>query len=323
LLVLIDVFTGFVVLRPLKSTTADEVAQHLWDIFCIIGIPKILQSDNGPEFQNQILKALCKLTGIDKRYIAPYNPRADGKVERAVGSVVMIIKKMLYGRRDNWSLFVPATQLSFNAKISALTGSTPFSLMYGRTLNELKDYTTGDDPVPISLDDWQQHQEKVVSVIYPAICDKIRGTKDAMVKRLNANRRLLLPTAMPNGAVVYLRDPIHHNKFDPKYVGPYYIVRRARSGNYVLRDASGDVLDRHVPADQLKLVSKKARGKDQKGGVYYMSKIVAHRGDAGNYEYLIDWEGYKERTWEPADNIHSVRAINEYWESLKSNSSSQ
>ena len=58
----------------------ETVARKLWKIFCLIGWPRILQSDNGREFVNQILQALMKLTGIDHRLISPYNPRADGKV---------------------------------------------------------------------------------------------------------------------------------------------------------------------------------------------------------------------------------------------------
>ena len=69
LLVLIDVFSGFVILRSVKDTTAETIAHELWNIFCIIGWPKILQSDNGSEFVNETIRALIKLTGIDHRLI--------------------------------------------------------------------------------------------------------------------------------------------------------------------------------------------------------------------------------------------------------------
>ena len=47
LLVIIDVFTGFVLLRPLETNSAEMVARKLWKIFCTFGLPKIIQSDNG------------------------------------------------------------------------------------------------------------------------------------------------------------------------------------------------------------------------------------------------------------------------------------
>ena len=55
LLVVIDVFTGFVILRPCRDTTATTIARKLWKIFTIIGLPRVLQSDNGPEFVNEIM----------------------------------------------------------------------------------------------------------------------------------------------------------------------------------------------------------------------------------------------------------------------------
>ena len=45
-----DHFTKFLVLRPLKSKRASEVAYNLIDIFTLTRTPCILQSDNGREF---------------------------------------------------------------------------------------------------------------------------------------------------------------------------------------------------------------------------------------------------------------------------------
>jgi hypothetical protein len=318
LLVCIDVFTGFVLLKPLKETSAETVAHQLWDIFSIIGLPKILQSDNGSEFVNEILRCLVKITGIEQRFISPYNPRADGKVERSIGSVMMIIKKMLHGTSNHWPLFVSFAQLTFNNKISALTGSTPFSLMFGRTLNDLKDHSQ-QPPTPISLDEWKEHQQKILSLIYPAISDRIKSGKEKLMQSLNKHRRLLLPSSFPTGSTVMIIDVTRHNKFEPKYVGPYIIVRRSRGGAYVLKDMSGDLLDRHVPADQLKLLSRSKRKLDINNPIYAVDKIVKHRGAPGNYEYLVHWKDYAEsdRTWEPATSFLDDTVIQDYWKSVK------
>ena len=53
-----DCFSKFVVLRPLRSKTADEVAQCLVHIFCEHGPPHILHTDNGAEFSNKTLLAI-------------------------------------------------------------------------------------------------------------------------------------------------------------------------------------------------------------------------------------------------------------------------
>ena len=58
ILVIVDVFTKFTFLRPLKSKAASVVAKELLILFSDVGYPRILQSDNGTEFVNQILNHL-------------------------------------------------------------------------------------------------------------------------------------------------------------------------------------------------------------------------------------------------------------------------
>ena len=317
LLVCIDVFTGFVMLRAVKDTKAETVARNLWELFCTVGFPKILQSDNGSEFVNDILAALVKITGIEHRFISPYNPRADGKVERSIGSCTMIIKKLLNGTSNHWPMFVSFAQITFNNKISSLTGSSPFALMFGRNLNELKDYSD-EKGVSVSLDDWKTHQEKIASLIYPAVSERIKSGKDKLIKALDENRRLLSPSAFPAGSTVMLIDPRRLNKFEPKYIGPYTIIRRAKNGAYVLKDSTGDILDRHVPADQLKMITKGKRNVDIVSPAYEINKIINHRGEPGRYEYLVDWVGYSDadRSWEPQSCFLDTKCIEQYWREL-------
>ncbi|HVX00525.1 MAG TPA: hypothetical protein VHA52_08840, partial [Candidatus Babeliaceae bacterium] len=282
--------------------------------------PKILQSDNGSEYTNDVIKALIKLVGIDHRLISPYNPRADGKVERSIRTVMSVIKKLLHGTNKYWPLFVSFAQLTFNNKVSSLTGSTPFSLMFGRTLNDIIDYTESDSPKPISLEDWKEHQQKIVSLIYPAISEKIKSGKDAMVKTLNKNRKQLLSAySFPIGSTVMIIDVNRQNKWEPKYVGPYTIVRRSYGGAYVLKDSEGDLLDRKVTADQMKLISKSKRQLDIDRPAHVIEKILAHRGTPDKYEYYVHWLHFPEdeRSWVPAEDFMDHKIIQEYWKNVE------
>src|SRR6185437_8519053 len=219
LLVVTDVMTGFTVLRPCKNTEAETIARKLWKIFCLLGLPKIMQSDNGSEFVNAIIRALVKIAGIDHRLISPWNPRADGLVERKVGISKMVILKLLHGTDKNWPLFVPAAQLSVNNKIATLTGSSAFVLMFARPLNPFMDYTN-TPATQVNLENWKEQQEKIISVIYPGIRARVKAGKDKMVERLNAHRKLLLPASIPAGSHVMLKDPNKSDKQEPYYVGP-------------------------------------------------------------------------------------------------------
>ena len=314
LMVLIDVFTNFVVMRALKDEHAETIARELWEIFALIGLPRILQSDRGPQFVSDVVAALNRLIGVEQRFISTFNPRTDGKVERSIGTVTTVIKKLLHGTDKYWPLFVSFAQFTFNMKISAATGAAPFTLRFGTKANEIRDYTNdSDNPQPISLDEWKAHQERIISVIYPATHERVKQLSEKMKKMLNKHRRVLL-ASIPIGAVVMLKDPKRADKREPKYIGPYSVVRRAQSGAYILRDATGDLLDRFVPVDQMKIVSKKPMPVHPQGDIYTVRKILDHRGSPGNYQYLIDWKGYSEQTWEPEANILDYDTVKQYWE---------
>ena len=336
LLVVIDVFTGFSILRACASSTAEETAKELWDIFCIFGFPKILQSDNGHEFVNDLLRALVKLSGIEHRFISPYNPRADGKVERAIGTLSSVIKKMVHGSIMLWPMYVPFAQYAFNIKISSLSGCAPFMLMFGRKPNEWKDFTKAPPTsIPfdydVQLSKWKEHQDKMVSLLLPAVSERILKSKNEMITRLNKTRKALIPKPLSIGTEVYLVDPVRANKWQPKYLGPYTIARRAHNGGYVLRDSTGDILDRHVPIDQLKVLSSKERqpDSDEKDSVltdaqhqdvaYAVEAIRDHKGDnPSNYQFLVKWVGYpeSENTWEPTTSFQDKEVITKYFKAL-------
>ena len=185
LLVLVDVFTRFVLLKAVKSINGAEVALALWEWFCVIGPPKVIQSDRGPEFINEVIEALCKHEGIHHRFTTAYNPRANSVVEGTNNTTSSVIVKMMEGEKRHWHLFVPLTQLVSNNKIKNLTRSSPFSLMFNRRMNELIDYT-GTEIKPMTDANWKKHQEEVIALVFPAIEDRqLKMTK----KRTRSSQR--------------------------------------------------------------------------------------------------------------------------------------
>ena len=96
-LVLIDVATRFIFLRELSSKSSYSVAQALLRLFCDIGFPKVMQSDNGGEFVNEVMAALKKISGIDERSISAYHHRSNGIAERAIQSTSNAVYRILNG----------------------------------------------------------------------------------------------------------------------------------------------------------------------------------------------------------------------------------
>ncbi len=79
ILVVIDHLSRFCILVPLKDKQVTSVARALIDeLFCKYNTPKVLLSDNGTEFNNQILDAICREYGITKMNVMAYHPASNG-----------------------------------------------------------------------------------------------------------------------------------------------------------------------------------------------------------------------------------------------------
>lgn len=100
-----DHLTKFVELCPLKSTTAVEVCYNLIDVFCLLGAPAILQSDNGREFVNSIIDEL-KVMWPELKLVhgKPRHSQSQGSIERANRDVQDILRAwMLDNKSTKWS----------------------------------------------------------------------------------------------------------------------------------------------------------------------------------------------------------------------------
>ena len=78
---IVDHFSKWYYGYPLKTKEAKEVCRKI-EIFCEnFGLPKILQTDNGKEFDNKILNDYCLENNIKLIHSSPYHPQTNGTVE--------------------------------------------------------------------------------------------------------------------------------------------------------------------------------------------------------------------------------------------------
>ena len=323
--VLVDVFSGFVVLRPLKTKSAVSIARVLWEICSIIGFPRILQSDNGKEFVNGIVRALVSMHGIQHRTIAAYNPRSDGKVERSVRTIKLSLQKLLQGADVFWPLHLPFVQFSYNDKVQDITGATAFSVMFGRLPNEPVNYNTTHRDIyadaPVATDAWRQHQERLVSLIFPAISARRKDVQEKYRQRMDRVRRRVVSEALPPGTKVMIKDPLYlaNSKMrpssEPAYIGPYTVVRQSPYGPYHLLDDLNEPYSRPVPLDQMKIVRAERSADDADGEVAEVQRILNHRTHRTTNQlmYRVEWKDGSRNQWVPADGFHDTAIVTRYW----------
>jgi hypothetical protein len=329
LLVVVDLATMFCLLRAIPDKTALTVARCMWSIFCNFGVCKIIQSDNGSEFVNEVISTLVSVCGIDHRLVACYNPRANGAAEKTVGIAKLCVLKAADGDIGHWDLYVPGTQLSINSKVSA-AGSPPHSLMFGRPAIPLVDYAGAQSRL-LSVEKIRDMHASVRAVVHPEVFASNEQRKKAASARYN---KRTTAKKFPVGATVMIRDVLRASKMEPRWVGPYTIAKRTKHGTFSLLDQQNALLGRNVPVDQMKLValpksnvslqalpSQASTPQVEAAAAavtYTVERILRHRGRANARQYLVSWLGYPDshNSWEPESNFVDRSVIIDYWKGV-------
>ena len=130
----IDVFTRYLFAFPVKSRSAENVAEKLLQgVFFQVGFSELIFSDRAKEFLSTIMKDLTKLTGALQKATTGYQPQANGVLERAhafLGASLAICTKQTDA--SEWSRFLPSVIFWSRVTQHASTGYSPFYLMFGR-----------------------------------------------------------------------------------------------------------------------------------------------------------------------------------------------
>lgn len=97
-----DHLSKFIVLKALTTKTAVEVAHKLLDIFCLLGTPTVLQSDNSKEFVNGVLNELIVLWPETRiAHGKPRHSQSQGSVERANRDVQDLLYAWMKDNKTN------------------------------------------------------------------------------------------------------------------------------------------------------------------------------------------------------------------------------
>lgn len=114
ILTVIDVFSRFVMLRPLEKKTSKEVKHELSKLFAEHGQPDIIQCDQGSEFKGST-DTFLKKRGVKVIRSRPYHPKSQGKCEV---SHVLVRKKISFQMRKkkgfNWAKDLHVIQEAMN-----------------------------------------------------------------------------------------------------------------------------------------------------------------------------------------------------------------
>ena len=148
ILTIIDHLTGWPEAFPIPDKSTDTIVATLLNHYLPVHMcPRYILSDNGMEFNNNLMDQVLQQLGIDRIFSAPYHPQSNGKLEVFHKYLKPTLKKLCKKDPANWDKYINQVLTSYRITPNLATAELPFFLVYGR-----------DPNLPLhQLLEWMQH----------------------------------------------------------------------------------------------------------------------------------------------------------------------
>ena len=226
-LVVQDYFSKYVNLYAIPDQRSTTVAKCLFENYiCEHGIPEMLHTDQGRQFESDLVKHLCELLGIQKTRTSPYHPQCDGMIERFNRTLIDQLAKSLLQQPGEWDDCLNQVALAYNTSPHSTTGFTPFFLTHGHEArmpaNLLLPNATPSSSTPGSPADYvAQLTQKLQSAFSSATWNR----DCAHTQQKQQYDKNVKHTPYVSGDLVWLNDPTtSKQKLAPHWKGPFEIL---------------------------------------------------------------------------------------------------
>lgn len=217
-IVIVDHFSRYLKVFPVREATMEKAIGALQKVIYEEGTPEEVLTDRGTHFTGEKFEAFLRQNNIKHLKTTAYHPQCDGLAERQIRTLKDLVRCSILGKIDgtskSWDTELNEVCRRMNQTIHRSTGFTPFSLARGRTgkFAEI-------DWLPVSIPSRQINSD------WDAVRQQIMA---AMEKNRGERRKLRM---FEVGEKVFKRVP-SPKPFEPRYTGPYLIIRRTGPVNY-------------------------------------------------------------------------------------------
>ncbi len=235
LLTMVDMASRYPETLPLKSITAEEVAEGMAELFCRHGIPRAILSDQGKQFESELFNQLCTKLKINKIRSSPYHPQSNGIVERFHGTLIPMLRKALNGGKD-WSKQLKYCLFAIRSTPNRSTGFSPFQVLLARDarspLDLVPDELEQTNSEPVDVCAWIKNLNDHLEIIR----DYVRANSlSASDERKYQHDKGTKVRKFSPGMLVLLRTPGLSGKLDVSWEGPFEIESVPNAVNVKLK----------------------------------------------------------------------------------------
>jgi len=258
ILVVADYFTRYMEAFPLPNQEAITVARKLVDeIFLRFSTPEQLHSDQGKQFEGQLLSEICKLLKINKTRTTPYHPQCDGLVERFNRTLLNMLATCAKDHPFEWEDYIRKVCMAYNSSVQSSTGYTPFYLMFGRQARLPIDVLYG------TREDSYQSHGNYAKLLECRLTNAFDIVREHVSKEHQRQKHFydakVHGEPYKAGDYVWLHSPppkgtsrkLHH-----PWTGPFKVIKKVSDATYHIQHLYGNRQRKVVHFDRLKPCSK-------------------------------------------------------------------
>lgn len=256
ILVVKDSLTKWVVMVPLRTKTAVEVAKAMVDeVYCKFGAAKKIYSDRGTEFHNQISKAINHTLLQYQQFTTAYHPQANGQVENQNRTIKDALATYVNKHHNDWDRFLPLIAHAYNTTVNEATGYSPFRALYGREAAQPTDswMEAAMKETPKDMTEYVSRLQSVLMETWASgteVIDRGHRRQEELEQR-QQGRRIFRPLKEGESVFVKTIPKLHFvsdeqektyklaSKLQARYTGPHIITRTINPTTYMVRFDTG------------------------------------------------------------------------------------
>ena len=246
--------------RAIPDAKASSVVSFFYeDIICRHGCPKILLTDRGTHFVNEMLNSLCDKLGTKHKFLFAYYPQTNGLVERFNRTLCETLAKFANDHKDDWDNYISSSLFAYRTKRYETTRHEPFYLMYGReAIIPTEMLTSTLQAQPIASDFRDELLNRIQNIIGTFEDNKTKAQKNieqSQLKQKNRHDKNLKEAQFKRVDLVllYKSNLRDKKKLEERWKRPYIIHDVLGNGVYKIRTMDDKVLKTPINSERLKL----------------------------------------------------------------------
>ena len=228
ILTVIDHFSRFLVLYPLRTISSSNIVESLFDYITVHGRPSQILTDLGSQFTSNIFQQFTNTYGIKLMHTTVSHPQANSISER-INSHIKSTIIALQQEGHNFYNAIKIHQMLYNSSVHSSTKFSPNYIHFGREISTLFDTFVSRPQLRTDMTHTYFQIMQDLQQIYDKVYSNLAFTQQIQNQRHTIKAKL---RDINEGDQVYLKS---NHKFNKQFIGPFTVIKKVNAVNFEIQ----------------------------------------------------------------------------------------